>query len=135
MPSRAPRSCPRCGGTYRGARCPVCTVRTLDRLSLRSMARDSKPREWNAYNTKAWRAFSRQFLLIHSTCECAMHMRQPITERPRSEITDHIDGLGPTGPRGYDPTNCQALTRKCHAIKTVKHDGGLGKPVNRMARK
>lgn len=31
---------------------------------------------------------------------------------------DHIDGLGPHGPRGHDPANLQALCHPCHSAKT-----------------
>lgn len=66
---------------------------------------------------KQWRRFSRQYRAIHPTCV--------LCGNP-SEHVDHIDGHGPTGPRGYDPTNLQALCKSCHSRKTVQHDGGLG---------
>jgi len=31
---------------------------------------------------------------------------------------DHIDGLGPKGPRGLDPENAQTLCKPCHSAKT-----------------
>lgn len=31
----------------------------------------------------------------------------------------HLDGLGPLGPRGYDPTNLQTLCKPCHTRETA----------------
>lgn len=31
---------------------------------------------------------------------------------------DHLDGLGPNGPRGHDPANLQTLCPRCHGLKT-----------------
>lgn len=39
---------------------------------------------------------------------------------------DHIDGLGPHGPRGHDLDNLRSLCKSCHSKKTVREDGGLG---------
>lgn len=39
---------------------------------------------------------------------------------------DHIDGLGPHGPRGHDPANHQLLCRTCHQIKTAHQTGTAG---------
>lgn len=39
---------------------------------------------------------------------------------------DHIDGLGPNGPRGHDLDNLRSLCKSCHSRKTVMCDGGLG---------
>lgn len=47
-------------------------------------------------------------------------------DRPARDV-DHIDGLGPLGPRGYDWDNLQALCASCHSRKTVKQDGGFGR--------
>lgn len=41
---------------------------------------------------------------------------------------DHIDGLGPDGPRGHDPANLQALCASCHATKTAYQTGTAGGP-------
>lgn len=39
---------------------------------------------------------------------------------------DHIDGLGPNGPRGYDPDNYQLLCRPDHQTKTAHQTGAKG---------
>lgn len=42
---------------------------------------------------------------------------------------DHIDGLGPLGPRGYDETNLQLLCQPDHAAKTALQTGTAGGPT------
>lgn len=80
----------------------------------------------SAYASMQWRIFSREFLRDHPYCECPDCALLPMIMRPRAQITDHIDGLGPLGPRGFDPRNCQAMTRACHGRKTARYDGGFG---------
>lgn len=41
---------------------------------------------------------------------------------------DHVDGLGPLGPRGYDPENYQLLCRQDHQTKTAHQTGAKGAP-------
>ena len=59
----------------------------------------------------------RRYLAAHPTCE------HPGCTDP-SEVLDHIDGLGPNGPRGHDPANWQALCGPHHRAKTNLEDGG-----------
>jgi 5-methylcytosine-specific restriction enzyme A len=126
MPTRAKRLCPRCGEPFAGRRCATCEQRWRYKTQLRS---DALP---NPYESTEWRLFSRRFLVEHPTCECVDCALLPAWRRPRSQVTDHVDGLGPLGPRGFDPTNMQAMTIACHARKTIKHDGGFGRPVARL---
>lgn len=78
--------------------------------------RRSRPIGYNA----AWRRLSARYRREHPTCEkCG---------GAPAEHVDHIDGLGPAGPRGHDPTNLQALCRPCHSRKTALRDGGFGRP-------
>ena len=128
MPTRAARICPRCKQPITGKRCLTCTARTLANLSKRATA--NKPRNPYAYNPQ-WRAISREFLRLHPVCESETCERLPLLARPKSIVTDHIDGLGLHGPRAYDATNFMALCLPCHARKTIRHDGGLGNVINR----
>lgn len=127
MPVRASRICPHCRQAFTGRRCPECA----DRFATSYTARNPRtgPSPWDS---PVWRAASRDYLDTHPYCECEKHRDLPEHRRPRATITDHRDGLGPTGPRGLDPTNFQALTRPCHNAKTNRHDGGWGNPVRRM---
>lgn len=129
MPSRAVRMCPRCLSPLTAPRCQTCERRRLDTLSLRGSAVE-KPRG-NPYKTPQWVAFSRAFRRAHPTCECDRCVKLIEIKRPRSQVVDHRDGLGPNGPRGFDPSNCVAMTIAHHAAKTNRHDGGLGRPINR----
>jgi len=129
MPSRAQRICPRCRQLYT-FRCDNCATRVIDTMHKRATRTTSN--KGNPYLTSQWIAFSRAFRKLHTTCECPDCLRLPEYRRPRSEIVDHIDGLGPNGPRGYDPSNLRAMTRKCHNKKTNRHDGGFGNPIRRL---
>ena len=42
----------------------------------------------------------------------------------RGTDVDHIDGQGPSSPRGHDWSNLQAMCHACHTRKTNTHDGG-----------
>lgn len=48
--------------------------------------------------------------------------------RGRGLHVDHIDGLGPLGPRGHDPANLQALCASCHGLETSHQTGTAGGP-------
>jgi len=54
--------------------------------------------------------------------------RYPVCEEPgceaRSTVLDHIDGLGPKGPRGHDESNWKALCAPCHGRKTTAQSPG-----------
>jgi 5-methylcytosine-specific restriction protein A len=63
-----------------------------------------------------WQRFSRRYRRKHPLCECGCG-------RP-SEVVHHLDGLGPLGPRGFDPDNCQALAKVCHDRETAKQQPG-----------
>lgn len=41
---------------------------------------------------------------------------------------DHVDGLGPLGPRGFDWSNLQLLCRSDHQRKTALQTGTAGGP-------
>jgi 5-methylcytosine-specific restriction protein A len=55
-----------------------------------------------------WRATRDDYVKLHPTCErCKV--------KPTHQI-HHLDGLGPTGPKGLDPSNLLAVCRSCHAL-------------------
>jgi 5-methylcytosine-specific restriction protein A len=53
-----------------------------------------------------WTDLSRAYRRAHPICE--------LCNQRRSQLVHHKDGLGPNGPRGYDPSNLIAVCRKCH---------------------
>lgn len=64
------------------------------------------------YDRRRWRRLSSRILTQRPTCEHAG------CQRPATEV-HHVDGLGPAGPRGYDPTNLLALCTPHHAATTA----------------
>lgn len=74
---------------------------------------------------KAWRKTRGLYLYRHPACEnCGVTADD--TDRPLH--VDHIDGLGPFGPRGHDPDNLQTLCERCHGSKTAIQTGTAGGP-------
>lgn len=59
-------------------------------------------------------------------CECPECLALDEWQRDRATETDHIDGLGPSGPRGFDPTNWMPMSKRHHSAKTASVDGGFG---------
>lgn len=45
-------------------------------------------------------------------------------QRDLATEVDHIDGLGPLGPRGFDPDNLQAMSHRHHSRKTAAETWG-----------
>ena len=112
----------RCGTlVFGGGMCPTCRAESKKEAEARRTPRD---RSYNA----TWRAYSRDFLSRHRECEGPACMRLPWYARPTATQVDHIDGLGPSGPRGYDDNNLAALCQSCHSSKTASRDGGFGNP-------
>jgi 5-methylcytosine-specific restriction protein A len=107
---------------FGGGKCPSC---------LAQSRKDSDSRRPNAtqrgYDTR-WSAFSKRYLRDHPMCECDECGRLPEWQRQEATDVDHIDGRGPNGPRGYDATNCQALSKAHHSRKTAREDGAFGRP-------
>ena len=68
-----------------------------------------------------WRAYAKQYLVKHPVC-CVVGCDSP------SRDVDHIDNLGPKGPRGYDPSNLQPLCHSHHSQKTWLYTKGDKKP-------
>ncbi|WP_231626416.1 HNH endonuclease signature motif containing protein [Streptomyces apocyni] len=48
----------------------------------------------------------------------------PQLQRDLATEVDHIDGLGPLGPRGFDPANWQAMSKRHHSRKTARETFG-----------
>jgi 5-methylcytosine-specific restriction protein A len=63
-----------------------------------------------------WHRTRARYLRDHQVCENCGATAE--TSGHPLEV-DHIDGLGPLGPRGHDPANLQTLCRSCHQTKTA----------------
>ena len=125
MPYAAPTLCTSqgCPNLVTSGRCPEHTAdarKESDKRRTRSNTYDSR-----------WRAASKAYLLTRPFCESDRCRALPPARRPWATEVDHVDGLGPGGPRGYDETNWRALCRSCHSSKTASSDGGFGNPRKR----
>lgn len=125
MPARSNRVCKRCRQSVAPGPCPNC--------------RPQQQREWSAPSERArpsaakrgydrkWRAAAAEYLESHPYCECDTCTKQPLHRRALATDVNHRDGLGPLGPRGYDPTNWQAMAHGHHSRTTVTEHGGFGR--------
>lgn len=75
------------------------------------------------YN-RAWERTRAAYLKDHPVCECDDCAALPYTQRPAATDVDHIDGLGPNGPRGHDPANLRAYAHACHSRRTARDQPG-----------
>lgn len=73
---------------------------------------------------RAWERTRAAYLAAHPLCECEDCQTLPVSGRPAATDVDHIDGLGPKGPRGHDPTNLRALTHAHHSRRTARDQPG-----------
>lgn len=85
------------------------------------------------YSTAAWQRARAAYLATHPYCQEPVWVGGDGLLHAcghRSTEVDHIDGLGPRGPRGTDTTNLRALCKHHHAKRT----GRDHKPGSRMTR-
>lgn len=92
-----------------GNRCPV---------HRQGRAIDTRPSASQRGYDRRWRSKSLAYRRSHPVCE-----QEGGCSLPSAEV-DHVDGLGPLGPRGYDDTNLQALCKPHHSSKTASDHGG-----------
>lgn len=69
------------------------------------------------YDSK-WRRTRAEYLRTHPICEDERGCIQPATD------VDHIDGLGPNGPRGHDAENLRAMCHSHHSQRTARDQKG-----------
>lgn len=68
---------------------------------------------------KQWRAARRAFLRNPANVFCS----EPGCLVAATDV-DHIDGLGPSGPRGFDHTNLRAYCHSHHSKRTAADQPG-----------
>jgi len=104
--------------------CPTLTTTRHCPAHTQQQRRVSDSRRPNSrargYDAK-WEATRADHLTLEPWCQ------HPHCTRPATDV-DHIDGLGPLGPRGHDHDNLQSLCHPHHSAKTARHDGGFGHP-------
>ena len=71
-------------------------------------------RHERGYNSR-WARFAKAYLAQNPLCRTCQDKGRVAA----AFCVDHIDGKGPLGERGYDPTNLQPLCESCHNRKTA----------------
>lgn len=105
---------PRCPTLSTGGKCPTC------KTSAEQARGSAAQRGYGA----AWQRTRSTYLRDHPHCECDACATLPPHRRPAATDVDHIDGLGPQGPRGNDPDNLRALAHACHSRRTARDQPG-----------
>ena len=98
----------------RAGRCPECRARANKRR---------RTPQAKGYDAR-WARTRLAFLRSHPACECPECETLPPPLRPSATEVDHIDGLGPLGPRGHDWSNLRAMTKAHHAKATARAQPG-----------
>lgn len=75
------------------------------------------------YDAK-WERTRKAYLRANPYCECRDCLRLPYIMRPTATEVDHIDGLGPHGPRGHGWSNLRSMTHAHHARHTARTQPG-----------
>lgn len=111
-------------GTCNRDGCPELTTSSYcenHQAELDQVQEDRRPSARDrGYDSRHERERAR-YLTAHPICEV-----EDCTDL--AEVLDHVDGLGPNGPRGHDPANWQALCGPHHRAKTNRDDGGGWEP-------
>lgn len=125
-PASPPCAIPGCPDDARPGRAR-CTRHDQD---ARTRADRHRPTAAARGYDRKWRRTSDRHLAAnpHCTCTgCPSCLR--VTDAGRclrpSTDSDHLDGLGPHGPRGHDLDNLQALCHECHAHRTARDQGWM----------
>lgn len=105
---------------------PACPTLTSSGRCQRCQAKASQARSTtkNAGRGASWQRTRAAYLRAHPYCECDECAALPAVLRPRATEVDHIDGLGPLGPRGHDWTNLASMTKSHHSRKTARNEPG-----------
>lgn len=112
---------PGCGElTPGGGRCPTHERQARQRGTSGHHAR---AKAGGGYGAR-WQRTRKAYLAAHPVCECDECMTQPTVLRPWATDVDHIDGLGPKGPRGFDWDNLRAMSHAHHSRHTARTQPG-----------
>lgn len=116
MPRKALQVCPTpgCPTLTPGGRCEAC----------QGKAQRARPTAASKGYDARWARTRAEYLRAHPYCECDECEAMPALLRPRATEVNHMDGLGPLGPRGHDWTNLQAMTKAHHSRETARHQPG-----------
>jgi 5-methylcytosine-specific restriction enzyme A len=109
----------RCPELTRGA---YCEIHERERRSASAKRRRRSP-EQLAYAGvgaagRAWRKARAEYVRLHPICDDESGCIAP------TEHVHHLDGEGPLGARGLDPSNFQGLCASHHNRKTAREAPG-----------
>lgn len=107
---------PGCPNLVARGKCKACAAK--------ARGKRSPTRKRQGYDRPAWRAKSRAFLAANPWCDGYPAGTHGPLSTVRATVADHVDGLGPAGPRGFDTENLQPLCASCHNRKTGEEHGG-----------
>lgn len=101
--------------------CPKLAVRAgrCERHRLERRRADDRRRptaQQRGYDVR-WQRTRKTYLRLQPVCELDG------CEEPATDV-DHIDGLGPSGPRGHDLLNLRALCHPHHSQRTARDQPG-----------
>jgi len=117
MPRRPPSVCtaPGCGVLVPLGKGP-CGAHRLEARRASDAKRPSARQR--GYDSK-WEKTRKAYLKANPYCvECDVSFLSRATD------VDHIDGLGPNGPRGHDWSNLRALCHSHHSQRTARDQPG-----------
>ena len=80
-------------------------------------AKDTRPSPTRRGYGQRWQNTRAAFLRFHPACD------EPGCTLPATDV-DHIDGLGPGGPRGHDWTNLRGYCHAHHSQRTARDQPG-----------
>jgi 5-methylcytosine-specific restriction protein A len=124
MPSAAPRPCTYagCGVLVRdgSGRCPA--HKQVERKLLDARRGSANERGY----TGAWQKARAGFLRSHPLCKAC----QDVGRVEAAEVVDHIVPHKGDKALFWDHSNWQALSKRCHDIKTAREDGGFGRGLH-----
>jgi 5-methylcytosine-specific restriction protein A len=93
---------------------------------------ERRPGSTERLYTYAWQKASKAFLRLHRFCECdecrAAKSSNPLFVPPLATVVDHT--IPHRGDRAlfWNRNNWRPMAESHHDRKTVKHDGGFGRP-------
>lgn len=104
--------------------CPTLVARAGRCQSCKAEAQAKRRSASRKGYDSAWTRTRRAYLRAHPWCECAECDALPMPLRPAATEVDHIDGLGPLGPRGHDWDNLRSMTKAHHSRETARNQPG-----------
>ena len=87
--------------------------------------------EWRRFYGRKWAAYRKAFLSRAENAFCVRCLTIG-RETPAGEV-DHIKPHRGDINLFWDSDNHQPLCKRCHSIKTVKEDGGFGRPPGKRS--